>query len=279
MKMSKPDALIIAALGPDAISFEYEIGGVTRTGWKIHLLQKPNDFSLAGRDLIDKWWRQLQERDIRLFNGGSIWQISENQFANSLEAVEFDSAEGPPPLRDPSSFPPTCSQIFAMPGLPTLDIVEFAKTGSHNADQIPFDDVWGSFSQRIMKIEPESAPLLRESADKMRRQFSRMHSPEPWRAVQENLSEIMKIAPFTIQFADAAGLHATLLQPVSREQAKHIGNLITDVDPEAMELPISDLKEFGMDVPMDSENPDIPDYEEAMIQYIVAAKRFRMWWD
>ena len=89
----------------------------------------------------------------------------------------------------------------------------------------------------------------------------------------------MKVTPFAIQFADSAGLCASFLQPVTSREAKQIGKFILEVNPEALDLPPQYLEALGLPVPMDRKYPNEPDYEAAMIKYVTAAGKFRMWWD
>ena len=46
-----------------------------------------------------------------------------------------------------------------------------------------------------------------------------------------------------------------------------------------MELPSYYLPDMGISVPMDKDDPDLPDYEAAMTLYISKSGGFRMFWD
>jgi hypothetical protein len=240
--MSDIEDFIRSQLGETATPFEYQVNRATRTGWKRCDVVEPGNYDSPDKEFAETHWRASREKDIRLFSGKRVYRVGPDTYADFWGEVEWDPREGPPPPSpDPSSFPPTCTQLFAMPGLEVLEIIEFCKVGTHNAGP--------------------------------------RRGPEPWRIVECGMAEVMKIAPFEIQFADEAGLSATFLQRISTQQAVEIGNIIVGVNCEAMELPVNELLSRGMLVPMDPRDDDLPDYEAAMTEYLTEIGKFRLWWD
>jgi hypothetical protein len=239
--MSDTENFIRSQLGETATSFEYQINGIVRTGWKRCDIVEPGNYDSPARDFAETHWRAFRERDIRLFSGKSVFRVGPDTYADSWGYIERSPTDPPAPPPDPATMPPTYTQLFAMPGLNVLEIIEFCKVGTHNA--------------------------------------GRQRGPAPWRMVQTGLAEVMKIAPFEIQFADEAGLSATFLQRISTQQAVAIGNIIVSVNSEAMELPVNELLSRDMLVPMDPSDDDLPDYEAAMTEYLTEVGKFRLWWD
>jgi len=293
--MEKVEKFIRGVLGDEVASFRYKAGGRSRKGWRMYIFQNPRrtlrDFVDGPPDcvnvdrLVETNWRAFHKNDVRLFSGPGMFRVGPNEYADSWGEVEFDPADGPPPETDPSEDPPAYAQVFALPRLAVLDIVEFCRVGSHNANTQPADEGFEQafeFTKRFAeKAGPKETKKILARKEAIRRAWHRMpHGPQPWRMVRLALAEIMEIVPFDIQFADEAGLRATFLKKVSARQAKQIGRKILEVNPEAMELPPEDLSALGLSVPMDRTcRPAIPDYEAAMLQYIVTVGKFRMWWD
>jgi hypothetical protein len=267
--MTPTEKLVKSVLGRDCEKFDFQVAGSSRTGWRKYLLHKPGPaYHAAAQAVVEKSWHALHDHDIRLFVGPGVFRIGPDEYADSC---------------DPDSDPPSYSQVFALPGIEVLDIVEFCRVGSHNALGKPFDSLLDSMRESLPLMNPRGREMFNYTqinADSFRRRYNKQpHGAEPWRAVQRSLSKIMQIAPFAIQFADTAGLHATLLNRVTPQKAKRIGRFILDVNPEAMDLPPERLEELGIPVPMDRKYPDQPDYEAAMTKYISATGEFRMWWD
>jgi len=290
--MEKVEKFVKAALGDEVASFTYKAGGRSRKGWRAYIFQNPRrslgDFVEGPPDcvnveeLVESNWRAFHERNIRLFVGAGVFRVGPNEYADSWGAVEWYPADGPPPERDPSESPPVYAQVFALPRLPVLDLVEFCRVGSHNADVEPdFEQSFELMKQFAARSGPRAMNKMLARKEEMRRRSKlQPHGPQPWRMVRQALTEIMEIVPFAIQFADEAGLRATFLKKVSPRQAKKIGRKILEVDPEAMELPVEDLASLKLSVPKDPKyRPAIPDYEAAMVKYIVTVGKFRMWWD
>ncbi|HYE16940.1 MAG TPA: hypothetical protein VEA69_00725 [Tepidisphaeraceae bacterium] len=286
--MSDLEALVKSVLGPEARAFEYRAAGRDRTGWRLYVelapfeLGQPRD--TRAEDLVEESWRALHARGVALFVGPSVFRVGPDEYADSWGTVTWDPDDGPPTLPDPSDAPPTCAQVFALPGADVLDVVEFCRVGSHNAPAEPYTG--SEFLDRMREQEhlltPEQREMMRMmEADRETRRTAanRMpHGHEPWRMVQAALADIRAIVPFAILSASEAGLSATLLEAVDRLRAARIGQIIMDVDPDAMELPRQILSDLGLPIPIDPQYSDV-DHDAAMTESILATGQFRMWWD
>jgi hypothetical protein len=213
-------SFIKASLGDDVAPFDYEINDVPRRGW---VKRSPGTGAISDETtsgelsrLVEQHWRDFHVRDVRLFLGPGYLEVS------------------------------------ALPGLPVLDIVLLAHTGSCNAGS-------PAAEARMPHV------------------------------VRDALAAVYEIAPFEVQFADYAGLRATFLAPVSHQSALVISDLLQRVDPECVLAVESELRAMGIEVPQETitlafgpdagEQVASPDFEQAHIIYLTKAERLRLWWD
>src|SRR5436190_83136 len=116
------EPVIRAALGAGVTRFEYTCAGIPRTGWVLRLRQDEATFRSDAWRVVDDHWRALSARDVRLFVGPGVFEVAPGRFAEGFE-IDPDAA----PVR-----PPAFDQVFALPGLPVLDVIEFARVGSRD---------------------------------------------------------------------------------------------------------------------------------------------------
>ena len=116
MSKSGKDLLISKILG-DAVSFEYSIAQANRRGW--YKPFKNKEVWSKSVEFVEKHWREMLSSDIRLFVGNG--EICGNEL--------YDL-------------------VFALPELPTVDIIELAKTGTHNNP----DDNWRDVKHTMQEI-------------------------------------------------------------------------------------------------------------------------------
>ena len=94
---------------------------------------------------------------------------------------------------------------------------------------------------------------------------------------------IMDICPFEVQFADQAGLKATFLSKPTAAQAKTFGNLILDVNTDAISITEGELwwnsTENHWEV--GNENGEMLElkFDELIPYYIMKHNKFSLWWD
>jgi hypothetical protein len=205
-----------------------------------------------------------------------------------FEVAPGEYADGFPfdPDEPPSEFPPSVDQVFALPGLPVLDVIEFARVGSHNAPHGELPDFSGielanEALRRVIPREhwPSDAEQRARDAASREAILRQPRGARPWTFVRDALAEVAAICPFELQLADAAGLRGTFLRPVPAERVAEVVRLIFEVNPEVMDAVEGELSMSGQDMPMSADDPELPDYEAALRRYVGELGRIRMWWD
>jgi len=188
--MTNVDQRIKAVLGKGAEAFAYSAAEVKRTGWRafVPAPQEGVEGTTAAA-IVEKHWREFRELNVRLFAGGRVTKARDGEAADA-SGPEFD-------------------ELYALPQLPTLDVLEVTQTGP--------DD-------------------------------SRPHDPS-WRRVRARLSPLMAACPFEILAADGSFLEAAFLRPPVPDEAAKVARIVAEVAPDALPLYSDALADRGLDVP------------------------------
>jgi hypothetical protein len=250
--MIDSEALARELLGPDAEAFDYALRSGSHAGLRLNFPEMTD-----ARKFVAKRWRKAYEGGVELFVGAAQFQTGPGEYSDSWGAVEFDPADGPPQMPDPNEAPPSVVPVFALHGIETLDVIEFADVGSHNAifpDAGLSAEMLAGLPEEVrafMQNRPDFTKIIAEQRQKLG-----ITGELPWEQTQSGLRQVMELAPLAITFADPAGLKARFVKKVSTEAANRIADIIMCLAPESYDCP--------------------PDEIAWLIEQ---DRRFRLWWD
>ncbi|HET6247614.1 MAG TPA: hypothetical protein VFE47_07955 [Tepidisphaeraceae bacterium] len=259
--MNEIETFVRSILGTDIEQFDYAAGGYEWIGWK-KLIDETNSFdSDAAMKIVNASWRACHAKDVRLLVGPNVLKSDASVHAN--RAV------------------PVFAQIFALPQLPVIDVIELCDVGSHNSPGLSSSEFIERMRGRERLMSPENRKMMEmfesDAGKKARHALDKASRGGRWKQVRHQLEKVMKTAPFEIQSADAAGLRATFLSPISKQQARKVGKLVLEVNSDVMDVMESELEELNIE--MNDDQNGVPDYESAMGDWITAMGGFKLWWD
>ncbi|HEY2589768.1 MAG TPA: hypothetical protein VGI81_28750 [Tepidisphaeraceae bacterium] len=255
--MTERSELIRAALGPGCEQFNFLLNDQTHTGWVTFaergesLAPGPNALQLVGRH-----GEALRRAGVQLFVGGGGAYVGEDKL------FEVDP-------------------VFALPGLDVLDIVEFAKTGSHNT---PVWETWdeqqAAFRSIGMSSISEAMKTAGISEEQARSSYLRTaHGRTPWKIVRRALERFIVEFPFHIYHADEAGLSAAFETIPHGESARRVAAAILEVAPESSEAIEGRMEQLGLPAPMSVFMDQSHDPLASTAHYIQQTGGFSLWWD
>lgn len=245
--MTDEIARIRAAFGGDVKSFEYRLSSGRCQGYA-RLVSRGGDLhpSAAAIELVERA-TDLRRHGMQVFVGGG-----DEYLANSADDSDA---------------------IFALPGITPLDVIEFARTGNHNA---PIWDTWDE-QNAALKLTTDWSKLPGFNEDCARSAYlSRPHGRAPWKIVQTAIRTFFDDHPFRILFADSAGLLAVFERSPGRTEASRIAKAILHLNPEAVELISPEVESLRAEGILADGHSDP---EADMADYIAATGQFKLWWD
>lgn len=124
--------------------------------------------------------------------------------------------------------------VFAMPELRTLDIVDFAKVGTHDAEVMLFNAEEFMSAARAILSRGTYLSLVAHSDQVLAQMLARSRNRVG--GVKSALAAIAILCPFKVIFADSAGLKAVFDNAVAPDSAKVIESAVMQVNPEAAEM-------------------------------------------
>jgi hypothetical protein len=264
--MTEIDRLIRAALGEEAVAFEYHAGERNRMGWRRAFPMERRELRSGAWGVVERSWRRFHEKDVRFLVGPRQFETGPGEYADSWGDAEAD----------PEGRTRLIEWAMALPGLPLADVAEVCRTGSHKESDESLEEALASV-RRFAKCFKRTPAQMRVMEARVRRKFTADGQRIPrWQRVRDGLRDVEKICPFEVQFADEGGLHATLLKPVDDEQAGDITAILLDLEIE-LETSEEELRRLGIAVPKDEEG--FVDQEAAMRALMVSGGKFRLWWD
>lgn len=255
--MTENSKLIRAALGPRCEQFNYELDGQTHTGW-VTFVDRGESLPPcpSALEIVSRHSEELRGAGVQILVGGGGSHVGEERL------FEADA-------------------VFALPGLNTLDVVDFARTGSHNAP------IWETWDERqtafgligIASIA-EALRIAGMSENHARESYSRTpHGRTPWKIVRRALEQFISEFPFNIYYADESGLAAAFREVPRGDAARRVAEGILDVAPESSDAIEGRLEELGLTIPVLQTHGDISDPRAATALYIEKTGGFSLWWD
>jgi hypothetical protein len=270
--MDEIEKFIRSILGENVKKFTYDAGGYERTGFRSYSPCSNAAESAMATKIVEKSWRACHEKDIRLLVGSVVFQTDDGKYSDSSDLSYKTNS-------------PMYVQVLALPALPVVDIVELMKVGSHNDQHLSSGYMLNAMEGLKQQMSTEDLAWLEtpegqqiEAANRMRVE-QMFDGALRWQKVRASLARVFAIAPFEIQSADEAHLQAIFVSPVAKAKAKEVGNIIIlDIGSDVMDIFEGEWEELGI-VVHDPNEPELPDFEATMAEYILTTGTFKLWWD
>ncbi len=204
--MSQDGEFVRNLLHLETTEFRFSLESKDYVGWYSN-----DDFpTLKADELVERHWRACSERDMRLFFGYPadrklLWP--QRQFASW--------------------------RLFAVPRMPTLDILEFCQAGPDESAEEGFNSMLFAAESIRRRLSEEDAKLLDRELPKLLKAEASASTRD---RMAKGLRKIFELSPFEIGFANPAGLYVRFIGQISPAIAKQCQKIILDFNPEATEV-------------------------------------------